>query len=201
MNIDLLSLPEIREIYRKRVKHDFPANEVKSLVMIEKAFRDGRYRCYGVRADDDLLAYAFFVLAGDVYLLEYFAVRQDLRGSGIGSGFLKELSRSCFREASCVLVEVDDPFYAGSEEEKTVRERRLAFYFRNGLPDTGARARTFGADFLLLEFPLGEPHSEAEAGAFYSRIYRSLLPKKIYEQMVKISCTGETGYEVAGDDK
>ena len=78
MNIDLLTLPEIREIYRKRVKHDFPANEVKSLAMIEKAFRDGRYRCYGVRADDDLLAYAFFVLAEDVYLLDYFAVRQDL---------------------------------------------------------------------------------------------------------------------------
>ena len=187
MNIDLLTLPEIREIYRKRVKHDFPVNEVKSLAMIENAFRDGRYRCYGVREGDDLLAYAFFVLTKDVYLLDYFAVRKDLRSSGIGSGFLEELNRSCFGEAVCVLVEVDDPSFAGSEEEKTVRERRLAFYLRNGLLDTGACARTFGADFRILEFPLGEPHSEAEAGAFYSQIYRSLLPKRIYEQMVKIS--------------
>ena len=127
MNIDPLTLPEIREIYRERVKHDFPANEVKSLARIEKTLRDGRYLCYGARAGDDILAYAFFVLAEDVYLLDYFAVMKDLRGTGIGSGFLKELSSSCFRETACVLLEVDDPAFAGSEKEKTLRERRLAF--------------------------------------------------------------------------
>ena len=93
----------------------------------------------------------------------------------------------CLREAACVLVEVDDPFFAGNDKEKKICERRLAFYFGNGLLDTGARARTFGADFLILEFPRGKPHSQAEAGEFYSRIYRSLLPERIYEQMVKIS--------------
>ena len=187
MNIDFLTLPEIRGIYRKRMKHDFPANELKPLSMIEKAFREKRYRCYGVREGDELLAYAFFVLAEDVYLLDYYAVKKELRGSGIGSGFLKELGRSHFGEAGCVLVEVDDPFFAGSEEEKQVRERRLAFYLRNGLLDTGARARTFGADFLILEFPKGEAHSRAEAGALYDRIYRSLLPERIVERMVRIS--------------
>ena len=187
MDIGLLTLPEIREIYRKRLKHDFPANEVKPLARIEKAFRDGRYRCYGVREGDDLLAYAFFVLTGDLYLLDYYAVKKDLRGSGIGSGFLKELNSRCLREAACVLVEVDDPFFAGNDKEKKICERRLAFYLGNGLLDTGARARTFGADFLILEFPRGKPHSQAEAGEFYSRIYRSLLPERLFEQMVKIS--------------
>ena len=187
MKTDLLTLPEIREIYRKRVKYDFPVNEVKPLAMIEKAFRGGRYLCYGARAGNEILAYAFFVLAEEVCLLDYFAVRKELRGFGIGSEFLKELSRSCFREAACVLLEVDDPSFAGSEEEKRICERRLAFYRRNGLLDTGARARTFGADFLILEFPLGEPHCRAEAGEFYSRIYRSLLPKRIFEQMVTVS--------------
>ena len=43
MNIDLLTLPEVREIYRKRMKNDFPGNELKSLAIIEKVFRDGRY--------------------------------------------------------------------------------------------------------------------------------------------------------------
>ena len=187
MDIGLLTLPEIREIYRKRLKHDFPANEVKPFAMIEKAFRDGRYRCYGVREGDDLLAYAFFVLTGDLYLLDYYAVKKDLRGSGIGSGFLKELGSRCLDEASCVLVEVDDPSSAGSDQEKEIRERRLAFYRRNGLSDTGARAQTFGADFLILEFPKGEPHSKEEAGAFYLRIYRSLLPERICERQVRIS--------------
>ena len=187
MNIDLLTLPEIRELYRKRMKNDFPGNELKSLAMIEKVFREGRYLCYGVREGADILAYAFFVLTEDLYMLDYFAVKKDLRGSGIGSGFLKELNSRCLREAACVLVEVDDPFFAGNDKEKKICERRLAFYLGNGLLDTGARARTFGADFLILEFPRGKPHSQAEAGEFYSRIYRSLLPERLFEQMVKIS--------------
>ena len=187
MNIDLLTLPEIRELYRKRMKNDFPGNELKSLAMIEKVFREGRYLCYGVREGADILAYAFFVLTEDLYMLDYFAVKKDLRGSGIGSGFLKELNSRCLREAACVLVEVDDPFFAGNDKEKKICERRLAFYLGNGLLDTGARAKTFGADFLILEFPRGKPHSQAEAGEFYSRIYRSLLPERLFEQMVKIS--------------
>ena len=187
MNIDHLTLPEIREIYRKRMKNDFPGNELKQLAMIEKAFRDGRYLCYGVREGDDILAYAFFVLTEDVYMLDYFAVKRELRGSGIGSAFLKEMGRGYFSEAACVLLEVDDPSFAGSEEEKKVCDRRLAFYLRNGLLETGVRARTFGADFLILEFPKGEPHSQAETGEFYLRIYRSLLPKKKFERVVRIS--------------
>ena len=97
MDIGLLTLPEIREIYRKRLKHDFPANEVKPLARIEKAFRDGRYRCYGVREGDDLLAYAFFVLTGDLYLLDYYAVKKDLSGSGIGSAGLLFTAGTAFR--------------------------------------------------------------------------------------------------------
>ena len=187
MNIDLLTLPEIRKIYRQRIKNDFPGNELKSLARIEKSCRDGRYLCYGAREDDDILAYAFFVLTEGLYLLDYFAVKQDLRGSGIGSGFLKALNDSCLRGAACVLVEVDDPSLAGSDREKAVRERRLAFYLGNGLLDTGARARTFGADFLILEFPKGEPHSRAEAERIYAQIYRSFLPGRICEKMVLIS--------------
>ena len=36
MDIDLLTLPEVRKIYRERMKNDFPENELKSPAMIEK---------------------------------------------------------------------------------------------------------------------------------------------------------------------
>lgn len=187
MSIDSLTLQEIRDIYRQRMKHDFPRNELKPLGMIEKALERGNYLCCGLRDGGDILAYAFFVLAEDVYMFDYFAVRKDLRGTGIGSGFLKELCTCHLREAPCILLEVDDPAFAGSDGEKEVRERRIRFYLRNGLRDTEARARIFGADFLILEYPKGEPCSREEAGMFYSRIYRSILPKPVYERMVKIT--------------
>ena len=186
MNIDSLTPQEIREIYRQRMKDDFPRNELKSLGMIERALKKGCYLCYGLRNGADILAYAFFVLTEDIYMFDYFAVRKDLRGTGIGSAFLKELCGSCLGEASCVLLEVDDPSSGDSEEERMIRKRRLSFYLRNGLRDTGARARTFGVDFLILEFPIGEPHSREEAGRNYSRIYQTILPIPVYKRMVEI---------------
>ena len=187
MNIDFLTLPEIRDIYRQRMKQDFPQNELKPLSMIEKAMKNGRYLCYGLREGGGILAYAFFVLTDHIYMFDYFAVRKDLRGTGIGSGFLRELCRCHSGEASCILLEVDDPAYADSEEEKAVRDRRLSFYVKNGLRDTGARARTFGADFIILEYPGKVQHSREEAGEAYSSIYRSILPEQVCKRMVKIT--------------
>ena len=69
MNIDLLTLPEVREIYRERMPEDFPENELKSLSVIEKIYREGRCLCYGAREGDNLLAYAFFILTEDLYNL------------------------------------------------------------------------------------------------------------------------------------
>ncbi len=62
MNIDVLTLPEIRDVYDQQLKYDFPANERKPLSMIEKSLKNQRYLCYGLRNDDEILAYAFFVV-------------------------------------------------------------------------------------------------------------------------------------------
>ena len=89
--------------------------------------------------------------------------------------------------ASCILLEVDDPAAADNDKEKAVRDRRIRFYLKNGLRNTGAKTNTFGVDFLILELPAGSPHSAEEAGQIYSLIYRSILPKRIYSHMVHIT--------------
>ena len=186
MNIEILTLPEIRDVYRHMLKYDFPADERKPLSRIERSMEKGQYLCYGIKDEAGIAAYAFFVAIDDVFLLDYFAVRKDLRGTGVGSGFLKELYSSQFRNVSCILVEVDDPACADSDEEKAVRKRRLTFYLKNGLRDTGARSRAFGVSFLILECPAGEPHNREEAGEIYARIYRAILPQRMYTRMIEI---------------
>ena len=186
MNIEVLTLPEIRDVYRHQLTYDFPDDERKPLSWIEKLLKRGRYLCYGLKDGSGIAAYAFFAVIGNDNLLDYFAVRKDLRGTGVGSGFLRELYGEQFRNASSVLVEVDDPACADSGEEKAVRERRLAFYLKNGLWDTGARCRTFGVRFMILEFPAGNAHNREKAGEIYSRIYRAMLPKRICARMVEI---------------
>ena len=186
MTIEELTLPEIRDIYRRRLKKDFPPDEVKPLSRIEASAAKGRYICYGMKDGRDILAYGFFAVTENRFLFDYFAVREDLRGTGIGSRFLRELCSSRMKDAACVLLEVDDPAAADSAAEKALRERRVRFYRKNGLRDTGARARTFGVDFLILELPVGEPHGRKEAGEIYAMIYRAILPERIYAREVHI---------------
>ena len=182
----MLTLPEIRDVYQHQLKYDFPADERKPLSRIEASLKKGQYVCYGMKDDSGILAYAFFVVIDDQYLLDYFAVRKELRGTGIGSGFLRELFSHQLKDASCVLLEVDDPSAADSDEERAVRNRRLHFYLKNSLRDTGVRASTFGVTFLILEPQTGRRHSADEIGQVYSRIYRSILPERMYLRMVHI---------------
>ena len=77
-----LFLDQIRALYRKRLKADFPKDELKPLIVIERAHARGGYVCYGALDREDILAYAFFVKQGGLALLDYYAVRGDLRGRG-----------------------------------------------------------------------------------------------------------------------
>ncbi len=191
MNIDTLNAEEIREIYHHRMVKDFPRNERKSLGRIQAALRRGAYRCLGLRDGGEILAYAFFVILNrdgrQDWLFDYFAVREDLRGTGIGSVCLQALSAGCLQSADSVLLEVDDPAAAEPGAERTIRERRQHFYLRNGLRETSVRAKVFGADYVLLELPVHSAHSPRAAAALYEDLYRSILPAPLYERMVRVT--------------
>ena len=188
MQVRPLSLPEVREAYRDLILPTFPDDERKPLGMIERALSRDRYRCYGVERDGRLLACAFLVVLRDAgkadCLVDYLSVREDLRGQGIGRLLLTRLAETELAGYRTVLLEVDDPDVAAGEE-KRLRERRMAFYGRCGLADTGVRARVFGVDYriLCLPDPAGPPEGAAET---YAALYRSFLPALFYRRFVSI---------------
>ena len=188
--VETLALPRIREIYRGRMQEDFPPDELKPLKMIEQALARNEYVCFGALRGAEIMAYAFFVKLkedGKPYaLFVYFAVRKDLRGMNIGSRFIQELMQGPLREMDAVLLEVDDPACADTPAEKDIRDRRLAFYLRNGLRDTGVAATVFGVRFLLLALPVGNPVSRQEVRRKYAALYRSLLPARVFAEKVII---------------
>ena len=88
MQILRLSPAECEELYHTALPRDFPAAELKPFVEIKRLLEAGVYEPL-LLADDagTRLAYAWqVVLPGQrTALLDYFAVRYDLRGGGVGT--------------------------------------------------------------------------------------------------------------------
>ena len=180
-----LKIEEVRDVYQKHMRYDFPDEERKPLSRIEKTIREGKYLCLGAFGEDGgLLAYAFFVFEREACLLDYYAVVPDKRGEGIGSAFLKE-AVMCTR-ADVTIIEIEDPEAAVPEEEKKARERRLNFYLNAGCVNTHVRVTTFGVEFLLLEYPVTTFHNRAVIAEGYRSIYRSILPKRMFEKNILV---------------
>ena len=194
-SVETLSLPQIRALYRKRMKQDFPPDELKPLAMIEKALARDEYVCYGAVNGNDILAYAYFVKLKEqekpYALFDYYAVRQDIRDRGVGSRFMQALIAGPLREMDCVLLEVDDPARAETPEETDKRKRRLAFYLRNGLRDADVKATVYGVQFKILTLPVGRALSREEVRQKYAALYRALLPESLFQEKVFIHPDGE----------
>lgn len=184
LHIQELSLDQIRKLYSERLKRDFPPDGIKPLARIERAFARGAYVCYGAMDGGAILAYAFFVVAGKRALFDCFAVAEALRDRGIGSRFIRELMDGPLSQMDCVLLEVDDPDHGQGDEEVSLRNRRLAFYLRNGLMDTGVRAKVYGVDFRILSLPVGHRPPFNEAREIYAELYHTILPPKLYQKWV-----------------
>ena len=179
----------VESIYRTYMKQDFPQNELKPLASIRNLWEKGRYDCYQMREEGELVGYAFFVKQKEEknsYLLDYLAIVPEYRGRGYGSLFLRQLSRS-ITDACCIVVEVEDPDKAEHEAARQQMERRLSFYLRGGYRKTTVTARVFGVFYRILEAPGGSSHPDEEIREIYASLYRSMLPAAIYKAFIKLT--------------
>ena len=176
----------VEHIYKTRMKYDFTRNELKPLSVIRRAWTSNAYVCYALIEEEALLGYAFFVREENNYLFDYFAIEEQHRNRGLGSFFLKQLA-DCFRNAECIVGEVEDPDKAKNEEEKMLRERRLQFYLRSGYRKTDVISRVFGADYRILEIPTGEEHTAKNLIKIYTDLYRSTLPGRFFRTQFKVN--------------
>ncbi|MBP3824990.1 MAG: hypothetical protein ILA11_04590, partial [Butyrivibrio sp.] len=79
----------------------------------------------------------------------------------------------------------EDPKYARNDDDRKLRIRRMDFYLRNGCFDTGVRAKCFGVEFIILR--MGKKKLEKQkCWDIYSAIYRSILPKDMYDENIEL---------------
>ncbi len=183
--LKILTKTEIKEIYDIYTAVDFPPAELKSWNTLSAGYDSGYYSGYGYYENDSLLAYAFLVRIDggeeSTYILDYYAVLEDMRGKGIGSEMLDIIREKINAALFC---EAEDPDYAETEKERNDRIRRISFYKKNGFTDTGVRSRIFGSDFVNLELPAGKLHDRQSVIQITGEMYRMYLNDHMYRKQI-----------------
>jgi len=130
-----LSSPLFRpcsEVLRKSI----PSSEQLSEQRLTELLARDDYRMYALLLNGAVAATAILYLprAEDFVLLDYMAVRADLRNRGLGSMLFQEVVKTASRErpaASFLFFEVDDDRGVG-DAAPSINRRRIEFYRRLG---------------------------------------------------------------------
>ena len=116
-----LTVNDFEEIY-EILESGFPENERRGKERQRALFNDPRYRVYGKKHEGSLVAFIAVWELSDYIFIEHFAVKEELRGLGIGGKMLSELKK-LYNKPLC--LEVEPP-------ESDITKRRIDFYERCG---------------------------------------------------------------------
>ena len=128
-----MRLPEFKRYYAN-LTEDFHTGEYPPYAIMRAQVKRGALQ--GLVYTDDSgtdAAYAFNAEQSDygMVLVSYYAVLASRRGTGVGSAFLDALAGR-YRTYRGIVVEVEKPELADSEQERMLRGRRIRFYERAG---------------------------------------------------------------------
>lgn len=123
--------------------------------------------------------------------LEYFAVRRDRRGAGIGSALFRWTAAAAVHGAAGMLLEIEPPETAAGDEERALRLARRSFYQRLGclvLPGLEYAMWTPHGDIPmeLLFYPGEErvPAAAEERSRLYAMIHQAVADRRRFYQAV-----------------
>lgn len=152
--------PAAVELYQT----SFPPEERMPVWMLKWRSHHKTVRFYSVEENGRQAAIIHLVTDGKTAYLLYFAVEPHLRGQGCGSRVLTRLKEMLPGQAILLCVEPLDPAAPNLEQ----RQRRLAFYKKNGFAETGYQAKEGTVIFDVLSF--GPPDLEG-----YVRLLRGFI--------------------------
>ena len=184
--IRTLNINEIENLYKERIRKDFPLMERRPLFIMKRLYAQNRYQCLVLEEENQILAYASFLCDQSIHnvLLDYFAVEKNLRGSGVGSKFFSLLSQYWTKKDS-IILECENPTTTKNQTEKVIRERRISFYTRGGAIKTTLDWKIFGVNYNILWLPI---HSEMEEDTIDKdliKLYTLSLPSFIRKLFLK----------------
>lgn len=178
---------ELEWVYHTYMERDFPSDELKPLSILTHLVDVGINTIWGCYREQKLAGYCVLAhLEGSkMYLLDYLAVSQELRGTGIGSQILASLKHS-LKEGEYLLIESENPAYAENAAEQATRERRLRFYDHCGAVQSGVYILLFGVQFVGLTVSNHVTPSAQQQKEDYLSLYQEMLPREWYVKNVQV---------------
>ena len=111
--------------------YSFPNYERRPFEILIENSITGNYQLYALIINNhvEAIACVFTPKNNRLCLLDYFAVKENNRGKGIGSALFQELINRIKSLQRILILEVEDPTFGENNEEKI---KRIHFYERNG---------------------------------------------------------------------
>lgn len=177
---------EFIKLYYKDMKRDFPKDEIRPFWSIALLLLKKQYLCKSLWKNGKLIAYANLLCSNlsSCAMLDYFAVVPSNRNGGYGSKFLMELKQY---PLDGIILETEMPEKAINEADRLKRERRIAFYERNGARKTNVNGFVFNVPYHILYLPIQKDYCDKKIKQELEHIYQLAVPSKMYEKHVQIS--------------
>lgn len=178
-----LSVLEFKAIHDQYLVEDFPLLERKPFYFLKKMYEKGKYTCYVLEDEESMKGYASFVWTNDdVVLLDYFAINSSERGTGIGSKMINMLVEELKDEL--IIFECESPDTAKDLDERTIRERRISFYEKNGANLSTIQTKMLGVRYKIMYLSKKKRNKNIEDEI--NLIYDNMFPKFIFGHMISI---------------
>ncbi len=162
-------IPWIRSLYERA----FPANERRPL---DPLLNDATGHSKALAAYDEGSFCGFVCILewSDIVHIIYFAVKENLRGRGLGSEILQAVHRE--NPNRRVIVDIEEPDSAASNNGQRVK--RKEFYLRNGYAATDIRYNWLGTNYVILSH--GGNMTDREFGEFWQALEREMPGSEDY---------------------
>ncbi|MDE7322188.1 MAG: hypothetical protein K2N73_05565 [Lachnospiraceae bacterium] len=191
MRLRELSAGELSDIYNNYMVKDFPADELKPLERILYTMKTGLCSAYGIFEQNDLRGYAVFIVPEGVQygLLDYLAVMQEYRGTGVGHAFFRLVGETLavkYPQLLGLFIESEDTAFAADGRERTVREKRISFYRQNGCIVTSLGSRLFGVTYCILAYNFAGSPDRMPTLQELDDIYTAMFKQHHYKNNVRL---------------
>lgn len=178
------SITDLFAVY-PNYRHDFPKSERKPIFMILANVIKGKSDIFVLHDGSGRKAYSITLTdsADNAVLVDYLAVMSKYRSGGFGSAMLKKLGEY-YCDKSGLIVEIENPETADTEEETLIRNRRRKFYEKNGFVMKPLKLNFFGVDMKMMYLKIKSEPSDFIKTA--EDIYIRSLGEKCYRRFIRL---------------